>query len=72
MGGGVVLDDPHCLPDGAAVRVEQIASDSPEAAETGVPTLYERLKPFIGVVSDLPPDMARNHDHYLHGAPRKE
>ncbi len=71
-GGVVVLDDPQCLPDGVEVRVEQIASDMAEDAAAGVPTLFERLKPFIGVVDDLPPDMARNHDYYLHGAPKKK
>lgn len=24
-----------------------------------------------GTVDDLPPDMARNHNHYLHGHPKK-
>ncbi len=30
-----------------------------------------RLKPFAGTVRGLPSDMARNHDHYLHGRPKK-
>jgi mRNA-degrading endonuclease RelE of RelBE toxin-antitoxin system len=30
-----------------------------------------RLKKFAGTVRGLPSDMARNHDHYLHGRPKK-
>jgi hypothetical protein len=30
-----------------------------------------RLKQFAGVLHGLPSDMARNHDHYLHGLPKK-
>ncbi len=26
---------------------------------------------FAGTVADLPEDLARNHDHYLHGAPKQ-
>jgi len=26
---------------------------------------------FAGAVRGLPPDMALNHDHYLHGLPKK-
>lgn len=29
------------------------------------------LKQFAGAVRGLPSDMARNHDHYLHGRPKK-
>ena len=31
-----------------------------------------RPQHLIGVVEGLPPDFARNHDHYLHGAPKQE
>ena len=30
-----------------------------------------RLKQFVGAAQRLPSDMARNHDHYLHGRPKK-
>jgi mRNA-degrading endonuclease RelE of RelBE toxin-antitoxin system len=30
-----------------------------------------RLKKFAGAVRGLPADMAENHDHYLHGRPKK-
>lgn len=34
-------------------------------------TLEEQLGDLIGSVPDLPTDMAKHHDHYLHGAPKE-
>ncbi len=48
------------LPDGTQVRVEPRT------------TVADRLAAFIGIADDLPADLARNHDHYLHGAPKRE
>jgi len=31
----------------------------------------ERYAGLIGITDALPADMAENHDHYLHGAPRQ-
>ena len=62
--GVVVLDDPVKLPDGAEVRVEVLESKAE-------PTLADELRGVIGAVKGLPSDLARNHDHYLHGRPEK-
>ena len=59
--GVVVLDESAGLPDGTQVRVDSVS----------VPTLAEQLRDVIGIVDDLPEDMAENHDHYIHGKPRK-
>ena len=59
--GTVLLPPEANLPEGTPVRVEPIAPQ----------TLTERLKNLIGTVHDMPPDWAENHDHYLHGAPKK-
>ena len=71
-GGTVVLDEPTNLPDGTAVEVRALEhappSDPPEAG----PTLYERYKDFIGIADGLPEDMADEHDHYIHGPPRRK
>jgi hypothetical protein len=67
--GTVVFDEAVALPEGAAVQVD-VLDDEVVAGENG-PTLYERLKPVIGAAKGLPPDLARNHDHYLHGQPKK-
>jgi hypothetical protein len=62
--GTVVLDEPVTLPNGTVVHVEPV---EPEHA----PTLVERSREIIGSVPDLPEDMAENHDHYIHGTPKK-
>jgi hypothetical protein len=68
--GVVVLQDNVNLPEGMQVKVEPVEvvrpGDGPEP-----PTLYERLKPAIGIIRGLPPDFAKNHDHYIHGQPKK-
>ena len=69
--GVVVLDDKVTLPEGAEVTVNLRDSGDDGAAQDVTPTLYERLKPVIGAAKGLPPDLAENHDHYLHGRPRK-
>jgi len=58
--GLVVIDDEISLPEGTAVLVE------PVAGETGKP-LAERFQNVIASISDLPADMAENHDRYIHG-----
>jgi len=59
--GVVVLDETTGLPEGAEV---QVAVLSPNAEES---TLGARLMKFSGRLEGLPTDLARNHDHYLHG-----
>jgi hypothetical protein len=34
-------------------------------------TLADQLGDLVGSVPDLPSDMAEQHDHYLHGAPKE-
>lgn len=34
-------------------------------------SLGEELADLVGALNDLPPDFAQNHDHYIHGAPKK-
>ena len=70
--GQIILDEAVPLLEGMKVRVELLPNEAAQpAAEEQVPTLYERLKPVIGAVKDWPSDFARNHDHYLHGQPKK-
>jgi hypothetical protein len=67
--GVVVLDNAPPLADGT--RVQVLLSESAAFSTTdGVPTLRGLLK-FAGTVNDLPPDMAEQHDHYIHGTPKK-
>lgn len=62
--GVAVFDEPASLPEGMKVRIVPVV-------ETGRKTLAERFKNIIGAVDDLPADMAENHDHYLHGTPKR-
>jgi len=68
--GRVELDGPSRLPEGAEVEVTLAPQAGADIDETG-PTLYDRLKDFIGSVDDLPPDASVNVDHYLYGHPKR-
>jgi hypothetical protein len=56
------------LPEGADVTIIVRASDE-RATENG--SLRDLLLEFAGTIDGLPPDMAEQHDHYLHGRPKK-
>jgi hypothetical protein len=61
----VVLEGPVFPPEGTIVRVEEV---SPTADH---PPWTEVFKDLIGAAEGLPEDLAENHDHYIHGAPKK-
>ena len=67
-GGVVVPDLEDLLPEGSRVTIEL-------EHESGVSDEFEpsfaSLLELAGTVEGLPPDMARNHNHYLHGHPKK-
>ena len=63
-GGVVVFDADAQLPEGTLVRILPVASPEPK-------TLAQRLQNVIGKATDLPPDMAAQHDHYIHGVPKR-
>ncbi len=67
--GVVLLGNGVELPDGTEVRVEPVARGESIPGEG--PTLVEQFGDVIGTVPDLPPDMAEQHDHYLHGSPKR-
>jgi hypothetical protein len=71
--GLIKLDGSASLPEGIAVRVEPIEEQSSTTGESGgaIPTIWEKLLEIAGTVEGLPPDAAKNHDHYLYGAPKK-
>jgi len=62
--GVVVFDEPVSLPEGTAVSVEPVGQSPPK-------TLAERFKNVIGVGVDLPEDLAKRHDDYLHQSPNR-
>jgi len=71
--GVVVLDDPAELADGTVVSVRPVSKrPASRKPPKELPTLYERLKPFIGSLDGLPADFSVNHDHYLYGVPKRQ
>ena len=62
--GVVVFDESVTLPDGTAVRVEPVLPPPRK-------TLAERFGNVIGAGVNLPEDLAKNHDHYLHGTSKQ-
>ncbi len=68
--GVVVLDQAVQLPEGAEVEVA-VQPLRPSSQPQQASTLLERFGSLVGSCPDLPPDMAENHDHYLHGREKK-
>jgi hypothetical protein len=68
VNGAIVLDEPLDVPDGT--RVEISINDAPPSEGEGKPTLAFLLK-YAGCMTDLPPDFAEQHDHYIHGTPKR-
>ena len=69
--GVVILDEESKLPEGAEVEVVLPKSAESAEGEEQIPTLYERFKDIIGIIDDLPEDFAAQHDHYIHGTPKR-
>lgn len=63
--GTIVLDEPEKLPEGARVTV--IVHTSAGGGES----LRDVLLRHAGCMEGLPPDMAEQHDHYIHGTQRR-
>jgi hypothetical protein len=62
--GVVVLDRKDALPEGTRVEVLPIKN----GAES---ILGDRLKWLEGAIDDMPADFAAEHDHYIHGTPKR-
>jgi hypothetical protein len=65
--GAITLPPDSRLPEGTEVRIETIApkggSNRKEKAAA--------LRKLAASIEGLPADLAKNHDHYLFGTPRK-
>lgn len=67
---GVVVFDGPKPPEGIIVRVEEAATGG-EPRSVGGPSWGEVFRDLIGAAEGLPQDMAENHDHYIHGTPKR-
>jgi hypothetical protein len=65
--GKIILDGSPALPEGAPVKVEII----PRPKSKRALTLGEKLLKIAGTAKGLPSDLAKNHDHYLYGRPKR-
>ena len=66
--GVIVLDEgTPSIPEGTRLRIEPIPSTPSGRSRS----LAERLSSVIGKAEGLPPDLADQHDHYLHGQPKR-
>lgn len=66
--GQITFDEPVELPEGGVVNVELI-NHGLETTERH-PTIWDKLLELAGTVEG-PEDWARNHDHYIHGTPKR-
>lgn len=62
--GKITLPPGAKLPAGTQVRIVPVE-------ETDVRPIGRKLLDLAGVVKDWPADLAENHDHYLHGTPKR-
>ncbi len=68
VNGVIVLDGEEELPNGT--RVEVVVRKVTDQPTEPKPTLLSLLE-LAGTAKDLPEDMAEQHDHYLHGTPKR-
>jgi hypothetical protein len=62
--GVIVPDDSTALAEGTRVRITPASVEKPRP-------FGERFAQFKGAVSDLPEDLAEQHDHYRLGTPKR-
>jgi len=63
--GVVVLPEGVTLSEGCLVRGEPVDDAAPPSS------IVKQLQEWAGKGTNLPEDLARNHDHYLHGQERR-
>jgi hypothetical protein len=69
--GTIVVDGDAKLPEGARVEINVKGPAEPLQTETQFkPALLSLLK-LAGIAKDLPEDFAAQHDHYIHGTPKR-
>ena len=71
VNGVIVVDDPQQLREGMRMRVLPVESENNELTQDHDEPTLARLLKYAGTVNDLPPDMAAQHDHYIHGTPKQ-
>jgi hypothetical protein len=65
--GVVVLETPMTLREGTEVAIEPLPQPGKKGKAAKRPTVSRALANLAGKAKNLPPDAARNVDHYLYG-----
>ena len=70
--GAVLLENGRTIPDGTHVQViiPDSAVNQPAPGGESRPSLAGLMK-YAGCLPDLPADFAEQHDHYIHGTPKR-
>jgi len=68
---GQVKNGVVVLPPGAELKEGAEVEVTPLISERDAEDFTEALLRIASRTRNLPPDLARNHDHYLHGLPKK-
>lgn len=73
--GVIQIEGGICLPEGTTVQIEvaQKVSSSGTADQelTAGQKLAELARKYQNLPCELPEDLAKNHDHYLYGLPKR-
>ena len=77
-GGVIVLNDGTPLAEGTKVQVV-VVPETPQTKSPGgdapvdkpMSDLAKMLLKHAGTITDLPEDFADQHDHYIHGTPKR-
>jgi hypothetical protein len=70
--GIVVFDESSALPEGTKVTVRPVRTKPKSGKRTRRSSKGPRkIMKFAGKAKGLPPDAARNLDHYLYGHPKR-
>ena len=69
VNGVIVPDGGQQLPEGT--RVEIVLPELKQDASPASQSLRELLMGFAGCMEGLPADLAAQHDHYIHGTPKR-
>jgi len=59
---------PVHVPDGTTVEII-VKSEQRTAPAPG--TFFDTIRDLVGTVDGLPEDFAAEHDHYIHGTPKR-
>lgn len=69
-GGVIVLDAKAKLPDGTKVEVRPVRAPARNTARSRR-ELLARIDAIAASMPPLPADFAAEHDHYIHGTPKR-